>query len=49
MKDLLSNNLAMTDLKPENTLFNTETRKATIIDHGGIVKINYKQRVSSYQ
>ena len=39
MRDLLKNNVAMTDLKPDNTLYDTSLRRATIIDLGGTVKL----------
>ena len=35
---LLSAGIAMTDLKPGNTLYDTETRKGSLIDLGGVQK-----------
>ena len=37
---LLNNNIAMTDLKPANTLYDKGLRKAKIIDLGGCVKVH---------
>ena len=37
---LLSNKIAFTDLKPDNTLFNVFNRKTSLIDLGGTVKDN---------
>ena len=36
---LLKNNLLNSDLKPENTIYQPEARKAAIIDLGGLPKI----------
>ena len=38
--ELLKNRFVFTDLKPDNVLFDPETFKSTIIDLGGIIKIN---------
>ena len=38
--ELLNNGIAFTDLKPENTLFDPETLKTTIIDLGGSIKLD---------
>jgi len=46
--DLLSNNIVMTDLKPDNTLYDKDTRKATIIDLGGTVKIENKEEIAEF-
>jgi serine/threonine protein kinase len=46
--NLLDQNIAMTDLKPDNTLYNTDTRKATIIDLGGTVKIDYREEITKF-
>ncbi|WP_375330738.1 NACHT and WD40 repeat domain-containing protein [Candidatus Tisiphia endosymbiont of Oplodontha viridula] len=45
---LLEQNVAMTDLKSDNTLYNTDTRKATIIDLGGIVKIDKEEEKTKF-
>ncbi|WP_342267925.1 pentapeptide repeat-containing protein [Candidatus Tisiphia endosymbiont of Empis tessellata] len=47
-RDLLGQNVAMTDLKPDNTLYDTDTRKATIIDLGGIVKIDKEEEKTKF-
>ena len=44
VSQLLSINIAMTDLKPANTLFDTDTSRATIIDLGGTVK--FKEEIA---
>ena len=36
VETLLSLGIAMTDLKPENTLYDPETRKGSLIDLGGV-------------
>ncbi|WP_342269666.1 WD40 domain-containing protein [Rickettsia endosymbiont of Orchestes rusci] len=46
--DLLDKNVVMTDLKPDNTLYDTDIRKATIIDLGGIVKIDNREEISKF-
>lgn len=38
VQHLLDNKMAMTDLKPENTLYDVDSRKAVIIDLGGVKK-----------
>ena len=35
----MDKNIVMTDLKPENTLYDLDQRKVTIIDLGGSVRI----------
>jgi serine/threonine protein kinase len=40
VKLLTEKHVAMTDLKPENTLFDTENKTATIIDLGGSIRID---------
>jgi hypothetical protein len=40
---LLDNNLAMTDLKPDNTIFDTDRRLVSIIDIGGIITLKVKK------
>lgn len=40
MLELIKNNIVMADLKPENTLYDVDRRRADIIDLGGAVKIN---------
>ncbi|WP_341761068.1 pentapeptide repeat-containing protein [Candidatus Tisiphia endosymbiont of Thecophora atra] len=47
-RDLLGQNVAMTDLKLDNTLYDTDTRKATIIDLGGIVKIDKEEEKTKF-
>ena len=37
---LLKENIAFTDLKPDNTLYDTNTLKTTIIDLGGTIKVD---------
>ena len=44
MQRLLDRNLVMTDLKPENTLYDVYERKATLIDLGGIITVNDKKK-----
>ena len=46
---LLSVKVAMTDLKPDNTLYDTDLRKATIIDLGGTVKVERFEYLDSFQ
>jgi hypothetical protein len=38
----------MTDLKPDNTLYDTTARKATIIDLGGAVKIEKEIEIKEF-
>ena len=38
IEKLLSAGIAMTDLKPGNTLYDPETRKGSLIDLGGVQK-----------
>ena len=45
---LLSMKVAMTDLKPDNTLYDTDLRKATIIDLGGTVKVESEKDLDSF-
>ena len=45
---LLSMKVAMTDLKPDNTLYDTDLRKATIIDLGGTVKVESYQHLDKF-
>ena len=47
-QEMLSKNIAMTDLKPDNTLYDTDTRKATIIDLGGTVKVEHQEQLSRF-
>lgn len=47
-QELLNFNIAMTDLKPENTLYDTSLRKATIIDLGGSVKVANRQELEGF-
>jgi serine/threonine protein kinase len=39
----------MTDLKPENTLYDVDLRKGTLIDLGGIVKLSSQKDVSNFE
>ncbi|MGF1926028.1 MAG: hypothetical protein ACQUHE_17770, partial [Bacteroidia bacterium] len=41
-------NTAMTDLKPDNTLYDTDTRNATIIDLDGSVKVANQEELSKF-
>ncbi len=38
----------MTDLKPDNTLFDTDIRKSFLIDMGGSVKLNSEQEIQKF-
>jgi len=46
--ELLSQNIAHTNLKTDNTLYNPDIRKATIIDLGGTVKVQNQQEISNF-
>ena len=46
---LLSAKVGMTDLKPDNTLYDTDLRRATLIDLGGTVKVESYQHLDSFQ
>ena len=51
---LLKENIAFTDLKPDNTLYDTNTLKTTVIDLGGTIKIdlpaeNFEKNKYSFQ
>lgn len=39
VQTLLDKNVIITDLKPENTLYDPDSRKATIIDVAGALKM----------
>jgi len=38
----------MTDLKPENTLYDTEIKKGILIDLGGVIKVNTEDNLKSF-
>ena len=38
----------MTDLKPGNTLYDTETRKGSLIDLGGVQKAKDEEELSKF-
>ena len=38
----------MTDLKLENTLYDTEIKKGILIDLGGVIKVNTENNLKSF-
>jgi hypothetical protein len=38
----------MTDLKPENTLYDTKIKKGILIDLGGVVKVNSEIELKNF-
>jgi WD40 repeat protein len=49
IQNLAEENVVMTDLKPDNTLYNTDTRKTSIIDLGGTIKFNSKEEIYNFK
>jgi serine/threonine protein kinase len=45
---IAQDNIVMTDLKPDNTLYDTDTRKVSIIDLGGTVKVGNSSELQSF-
>ena len=48
IRSLLERNVAMTDLKPDNTLYDKDLRKAVIIDLGGTVKVESQELLKNF-
>jgi len=45
---MLGDNVVMTDLKPDNTLYDQDIRKASIIDLGGSIKVNSQNELKNF-
>jgi hypothetical protein len=39
----------MTDLKPENTLYDSENLKGILIDLGGVIKVNNQYDLKNFK
>ena len=46
---LAEDGIAMTDFKPGNTLYDTKTRRAQLIDLGGVQKAKNKSELEHFE